>query len=64
MRKTGASAVPSTETGTGERNPATDQSDSAVGAIVGFRRLAFDWAYQKRTALGGDVQRIGVRFTP
>ena len=50
--------------GTGERNPATKQSDSAVGASVGFRRLAFDWAYQKRTALGGDVQRIGVRFTP
>ena len=50
--------------GTGERNPATKQSDSAIGASVGFRRLAFDYAYQKRTVLGGDVQRFGVRFTP
>lgn len=50
--------------GTGERNPATKQSDSAVGASLGFRRFALDYAYQKRTALGGDVQRFGVRFTP
>jgi hypothetical protein len=50
--------------GTGERNPATKQSDSAVGASIGFRRLAVDYAYQRRTALGGDVQRFGVRFTP
>jgi hypothetical protein len=50
--------------GTGERNPATDQSDSAVGASVGFRRFAIDYAYQRRTALGGDVQRFGLRFTP
>ena len=50
--------------GTGVRNPATKQSDSAVGASLGFRRFAVDWAWQQRTALGGDVQRLGVRFTP
>ncbi|MEO6068787.1 MAG: hypothetical protein ABJB33_04510 [Gemmatimonadota bacterium] len=50
--------------GTGERNPATKQSDSAFGASLGFRRLAVDYAYQQRTVLGGDVQRIGLRFTP
>lgn len=50
--------------GTGERNPATKQSDSAVGASLGFRRFAVDYAWQRRTALGGDVQRFGLRFTP
>ncbi|MBW8772232.1 MAG: hypothetical protein JF590_02900 [Gemmatimonadetes bacterium] len=50
--------------GTGERNPATKQSDSAVGASLGFRRFAVDYAWQQRTALGGDVQRLGLRFTP
>ena len=59
-----AGAFVTLRAGTGERNPSTDQSDSAVGASLGFRRFALDYAYQRRTALGGDVQRFGVRFTP
>ena len=43
--------------------PETEQSESAVGGSLGFKRFAVDYAYQSKTALGGDVQRIGVRFT-
>ena len=50
--------------GTGERTPGTQQSASAAGASLGFRRFAFDYAYQRHTALGGDIQRLGLRFTP
>jgi hypothetical protein len=50
--------------GTGQRLAQTGQSEGAVGASLGFRRFAVDWAYQRRTALGDDVQRLGVRFTP
>ena len=50
--------------GTGERTPGTQQSAAAVGASLGFRRFAFDYAYQRHTALGGDIQRLGLRFTP
>lgn len=50
--------------GTGERTPGTQQSAAAAGASLGFRRLAFDYAYQRHTALGGDIQRLGLRFTP
>jgi len=49
--------------GTGERDPETDQSESAIGGTVGFKRFSIDYAYQSRTALGNDVQRIGVRMT-
>jgi hypothetical protein len=49
--------------GTGEREPETGQSEQAVGATLGFKRFTVDYAYQAKTALGGDVQRIGVRFT-
>jgi hypothetical protein len=50
--------------GTGDRTPETQQSAGAAGASLGFRRFAIDYAYQQHTALGGDVQRFGVRFTP
>ena len=50
--------------GTGERTPGTQQSAQSAGASLGFRRFAIDYAYQRRTALGGDIQRLGVRFTP
>ncbi|HET7040496.1 MAG TPA: hypothetical protein VFI13_00690 [Gemmatimonadales bacterium] len=50
--------------GTGARAPETEQSSSSAGASLGFRRFAIDYAYQRKTALGGDVQRFGVRFTP
>lgn len=49
--------------GTGEREAQTQQSESAIGASLGFKKFAVDYAYQQKTALGGDVQRIGVRFT-
>lgn len=50
--------------GTGARAPQTDQSAGSVGASLGFRRFAIDYAYQGQTALGSDVQRVGLRFTP
>jgi hypothetical protein len=50
--------------GTGGRRAETKQSESSYGASVGFRRVALDYAYQRRNALGEDVQRIGFRFTP
>ena len=50
--------------GTGERTPGTQQSAQSAGASLGFRRFAIDYAYQRRTALGGDIQRLGLRFTP
>lgn len=50
--------------GTGARAPQTDQSAGSVGASLGFRRFAIDYAYQGQTALGSDIQRIGLRFTP
>jgi len=50
--------------GTGSRDPQTEQSESAVGASVGFKKFSVDYAYQAQTALGSDVQRLGVRFTP
>jgi hypothetical protein len=50
--------------GTGGRRAETKQSESSYGASVGFRRVAIDYAYQRRNALGEDVQRIGFRFTP
>lgn len=49
--------------GTGERDPETDQSESALGGSVGFKRFSIDYAYQSRTALGNDVQRLGLRMT-
>jgi hypothetical protein len=49
--------------GTGERDAQTEQSESAFGGSLGFKKFAIDYAYQMKTALGGDVQRIGVRFT-
>lgn len=50
--------------GTGERTPGTQQSAGSAGASLGFRRFAIDYAYQRHTALGGDIQRLGLRFTP
>jgi hypothetical protein len=49
--------------GTGLRTPETEQSESAVGASVGFKKFSVDYAYQAKTALGADVQRLGVRLT-
>ena len=49
--------------GTGERDAETDQSESAVGGSLGFKKFSVDYAYQAKTALGADVQRLGVRFT-
>lgn len=50
--------------GTGGRRAETRQSESSYGASIGFRRVAIDYAYQRRNALGEDVQRIGFRLTP
>ncbi len=49
--------------GTGERDPETDQSESALGGSVGFKRFSIDYAYQSHTVLGNDVQRLGLRMT-
>jgi hypothetical protein len=49
--------------GTGVRASETEQSESAVGGSVGFKKFSVDYAYQAKTALGADVQRLGVRFT-
>jgi hypothetical protein len=49
--------------GTGVGADETDQSESAVGGSVGFKKFSVDYAYQAKTALGADVQRLGVRLT-
>jgi hypothetical protein len=38
-------------------------SEQSYGATIGLRRVKLDWAYQRRTVLGSDVERIGIRWT-
>lgn len=50
--------------GHGGQPPASGQSEWAYGGGVLLGRLRFDYAYQQRRGLGGEVHRVGVRWTP
>lgn len=50
--------------GHGGQPPASGQSEWAYGGGVLLGRLRFDYAYQRRHGLGGEVHRVGVRWTP
>lgn len=50
--------------GHGGQPSASGQSNWAYGGGVLLGKLRFDYAYQQRRGLGGEVHRIGVRWTP
>jgi hypothetical protein len=50
--------------GHGGQPPASGQSEWAVGGGLLLGRLRFDYAYQRRKGLGGEVHRVGIRWTP
>ena len=50
--------------GHGAQPSPTRQSETSFGGSVVLGRLSFDYAYQRRSALGRDVQRFGARWTP
>lgn len=50
--------------GHGAQPSRTRQSETAFGGSLVLGRLSFDYAYQRRSALGLDVQRFGARWTP
>lgn len=50
-------------TGFGAQPEGSGASEQSWGATLGFRHLKLDWAYQRRTVLGSDVERIGLRWT-
>jgi hypothetical protein len=50
--------------GHGAQPPASGQSEWAYGGGVLLGRLRFDYAFQHRRGLGGEVHRVGVRWTP
>lgn len=49
--------------GDGAQPEGSQASEFAYGASVRYRRLSFDWAYQRHTVLGADAQRFGLRWT-
>jgi len=50
--------------GHGGQPAASGQSEWAYGGGVLLGRLRLDYAYQRRKGLGGEVHRVGVRWTP
>lgn len=50
--------------GSGAQPEGSQASEFAYGASIRYRRLSFDWAYQRHTVLGSDAQRFGLRWTP
>ncbi|MGH7589941.1 MAG: hypothetical protein ACREL2_00765 [Gemmatimonadales bacterium] len=49
--------------GFGAQPEGSGASEQSYGATIGLRRVKLDWAYQRRTVLGSDVERIGFRWT-
>lgn len=49
--------------GFGAQPQGSGASEQSYGATLGLRRIKVDWAYQRRTVLGSDVERIGIRWT-
>lgn len=49
--------------GFGAQPAGSGASEQSFGASIGLRRIKLDWAYQRRTVLGSDVERIGFRWT-
>ncbi|MGB7213279.1 MAG: hypothetical protein WBC97_11720 [Gemmatimonadales bacterium] len=50
-------------TGFGAQPLGSGASEQSFGASIGLRRIKLDWAYQRRTVLGSNVERIGFRWT-
>lgn len=50
--------------GHGGQPPASRQSEWTYGGGILLGRLGLDYAYQRRSGLGGEVHRVGVRWTP
>lgn len=50
--------------GYGAQPQGSGASETSYGASIAFRRVTVDWAYQRRTVLGNDAERIGLRWTP
>jgi hypothetical protein len=50
--------------GHGGQPPASRQSKWTFGGGVLLGRVGLDYAYQRREGLGGEVHRVGVRWTP
>ena len=50
--------------GHGGQPPASRQAKWTVGGGILLGRVGIDYAYQKRQGLGGEVHRVGLRWTP
>jgi hypothetical protein len=50
--------------GHGGQPPASRQGKWTYGGGIILGRVGLDYAYQKRSGLGGEVHRVGVRWTP
>jgi hypothetical protein len=50
--------------GHGGQPPATGQAETTYGGGLLLGRVGVDYAYQKRSGLGGKVHRVGLRITP
>lgn len=50
--------------GHGGQPPASGQSEWSYGGGILLGKLRIDYAYQRRTGLGGEAHRVGVRWTP
>ena len=50
--------------GHGGQPPASRQGEWTFGGGILLGRVGLDYAYQKRQGLGGEVHRVGIRWTP
>ncbi|MEO8201448.1 MAG: hypothetical protein ABI679_13055 [Gemmatimonadota bacterium] len=50
--------------GYGGQPTASHQAKTTYGGGILLGRLGLDYAYQRRSGLGGEVHRVGIRWTP
>lgn len=50
--------------GFGGQPEGSGETEQSYGGSLVFHRFTLDYAYQRRTVLGRDVQRFGARWTP
>lgn len=50
--------------GYGGQPTASHQAKATYGGGILLGRLGLDYAYQRRSGLGGEVHRVGIRWTP